>query len=661
MTIRNKLILGSSILTGIIVLLGILSWLYVGWLGKNADEIAEWKIPAVKLAVDVHTGAYDASLEQLNYLLYEKPETHDKANATLNKMEQDLNKLDEIGQQFDDQVLLDQSAHVRRDVTEFKQLYERGVQMLVNNNQAVKVMVKTGDSILLEADSLALKQQVEYATLFNTGALQEKLNSKVQKYILVNKIKSVAYSIIQHEKQERLFKDRSYYRKMQQELSGIMALYEKLENKTQEKIELDKISVARNATEKYTKAAAQWIKNDNELKNIITNMNRISADVRKSAGIAEYDGWLKAEEMGENTVDLVSQARLLIIFTLLIGVAVGVGISVIIPRNIISSINALSEFSKRFGQGDLTARTNFIQKDEFGEMAKDFDKAASNLQTIVRQVNDNAIELTGQTSTLTTSVSKNTSSIQTQRQHTEQVAKAINEMVATVEEISKNASQAAGAANDADDQATEGNLVVSQAVTSITSLANEINQATSVINQLESDVGNISSILEVIRSVSEQTNLLALNAAIEAARAGEHGRGFAVVADEVRTLASRTQSSTDEIQAMIEKLQSGAQKAVDAMMASHKMTENSVQQASNSGTALGAITQSVATISDMNSQIAAAVEQQSSVADEINQSVATINSISEEGVQVADETSKASNNLDQLANNLKLSISNLTI
>ena len=661
MTIRNKLILGSSILTGIIVLLGILSWLYVGWLGKNVNEIVEWKMPAVKLAVDVHTGAYDVSLEQLNYLLYENPETHAEAKATLNKMEQDLNKLDKIGQQFDDQVLLGQSAHIRRDVTEFKQLYERGVQMLVNNKQAVKVMVKTGDSILLEADSLALKQQVEYATLLNTGALQEKLNSKVQKYILVNKIKSVAYSIIQHEKQERLFKDRSYYRKMQQELPGLMALYDKLEKKTQEKVELDKINVARNATEKYSKAAAQWIKNDNELKSIITNMNTISADARKSAATAEYDGWLKAEEIGEKTVDLVSQAHLLIIFTLLIGAAVGIGVSVIIPRNIISSINALSEFSKRFGQGDLTARTNFEQTDEIGEMAKDFDKAASNLQTIIRQVNDNAIELTGQSSNLSESINKSTYSIQTQKQHTEQVATAITEMVVTVEEVSKNASQAASAANDADTQATEGNNVVSQAVTSITSLANKITQATSVINQLEGDVGNISSVLEVIRSVSEQTNLLALNAAIEAARAGEHGRGFAVVADEVRTLASRTQSSTDEIQTMIEKLQSGAQKAVDAMTASHKMTEDSVKQASNSGIALGAITQSVATISDMNSQIATAVTQQSVVVEGINQSIVTINGISEEGVKVADETSRASSNLDQLANNLKLSISNLTI
>ncbi len=661
MTIRNKLILGFSSLTGILLILGFLAWLYIGWLGKNVNEIVEWKVPAVKLAVDVHAGAYDATIEQLNYLLYEKPESHKRAKAVLAKMNQDLTKVDQVGQQFDDQGLLKQSAIVRGNVKEFGQLYDRGVQALLDNKKAVDVMVRTGNTVLYEADSFALKQETEYAALRKKSADQSQLNSKVQKYILVNQIKSLAYTIIKHEKQERLFKDRLYYQKMQKELPNLMVLYNKLQKITKDRVELKKIATARIATEKYSEAAESWIKNDTALKGIVQQMNVIAADARKAAATAEQDGWGKAIDVGKRTVALVSQANLIIIFALLIGVIIGIGLSIAIPKNIVASINALSDFSKRFGRGDLTARTNFEPTDEIGVMAQDFDKAAASLQSIIQQVASNAQLLTGHSGDLSQTVDKNTASIQKQREHTEQVATAMNEMTATVVEVARNASQAAGAANDANVQSVEGHQVVSQAVSSINLLANEIDQASAVIKQLESDVGGIGAILEVIRSVSEQTNLLALNAAIEAARAGEHGRGFAVVADEVRTLASRTQASTNEIQTMIEKLQAGAEKAVGAMNASHKMTGESVQLASESGHALEAITQSITIINDMNSQIATAADQQSSVAEEINQSIVMISSISDETVAVANETSASSANLTDLANELSQAVSQFKV
>ncbi len=656
-TIKNKLIVGFSSLVGILLVFGLLAWLYIGWLGKNIDEIAEWKVPAVKLAVDVHAGAYDATIEQLNYLLYERPEIHERAKKVLQKMEGDLTEIDHIAARFDDNALLTQSSSVRKNVSDFRQLYDRGVAALVDNKRAVETMVSSGERVLRQADAFAEKQEKEYAQSLKNNADQALLNSKVQKYIVVNRIKSQAQTIIQHEKEERLYKDRNYYAMMQEELPTLMGLYDRLEQITREKDELKLIDVARKATEKYSSAAAQWIDNDNKLKVIVNEMDAIAADARQSAAAAEADGWGKAQQIAEKTVALVGQANTIIIVTLLLGVVIGIGMAIMVPKTILNSIIALSQFAKSFGKGDLTARTHFKPTDEIGIMAQDFDQAAKNIHQIVSNVSDYSQTLQNNSMNLLKAVEKNTTDLQTQKEYTLQVVSAMSQMASTVQEVARNAGQAASATSETDSQAAAGRQVVMQAVESINTLAGEIFKATSTVEELQSHVNNISSILDVIRSVSEQTNLLALNAAIEAARAGEHGRGFAVVADEVRTLASRTQSSTNEIQCMIEKLQIGAKDAVTAMGSSQSLATQSVEKAQESGNALEAISSSVSTINSMNAQIAVAAEQQSSVTEQVNRNVIKISEISESSVKTAQDTSNSGKELAHLAEALKSAVS----
>lgn len=244
---------------------------------------------------------------------------------------------------------------------------------------------------------------------------------------------------------------------------------------------------------------------------------------------------------------------------------------------------------------------------------------------------------------------------------TNQVASAINEMAATVQEVSNNASSAAEAAKNADQEAENGKNVVNNAIRSIGALANEIEQAADTLQRLDGDIGNIGEIVNVIRGITEQTNLLALNAAIEAARAGEHGRGFAVVADEVRTLAARTQSSTIEIEEMVERLQMGAKESVSVMENSRNRAQETVESAAEAGAALDKITSMITTIDQMNSQIAEAASQQTSVADEINQSIVNISQVAEQTANGVQESVTSTQALSAVATQLQGTVSKFKI
>jgi methyl-accepting chemotaxis protein len=232
----------------------------------------------------------------------------------------------------------------------------------------------------------------------------------------------------------------------------------------------------------------------------------------------------------------------------------------------------------------------------------------------------------------------------------------MNEMTATVRDVAKNAELAAESAGEANALTQAGQGVVATTVTGIGALAQEIDGAAGTIQTVKEDSVKIGSVLDVIRGIAEQTNLLALNAAIEAARAGEQGRGFAVVADEVRTLASRTQGSTQEIQGMIKSLQSGTEQAVAVMESSRSKAQASVEQAHQAGASLTAISRAVNNISDMNAQIASAATEQESVSEEINRNITIISQVANESAQGAEQINAASQDLARLATELQSAV-----
>ena len=298
------------------------------------------------------------------------------------------------------------------------------------------------------------------------------------------------------------------------------------------------------------------------------------------------------------------------------------------------------------GEGDLTRRLPINGDDELGQLAGSFNRFVEKIHGLVRQI----VDMTGQLTELVNQVSaqaqRSEQAMERQRHETDQVATAINEMSAAAHEVAQSAQGAAEAAQKTDTEGQAAKQVVDGSIARIHTLVQDIRDSGLSLDTLQKDVSSIVSVLDVIRSIAEQTNLLALNAAIEAARAGEAGRGFAVVADEVRALASRTQQSTQEIQGMIDRLQKGTQDAVTSMRRSSDAGDVTSEQANRAGTSLDAIAQLIGTINAMNAQIASAAEEQTAVAEEINRSV---HKIAVAVDSVADETQQGAQTARNLA------------
>lgn len=325
------------------------------------------------------------------------------------------------------------------------------------------------------------------------------------------------------------------------------------------------------------------------------------------------------------------------------------------------TIANLTDVTKQYAKGNLTVRVNLASKDELARIGNSFNDMAEQFEALVQQVISVSSQLASASEEVAAVSHESASSVDRQRVETDQVATAMNEMAATVQEVARSASAAAGAAANADNEAKSGAVVINQATQAIGKLAGEIDSAAQVITGVEKNSDAIGSILDVIKAIAEQTNLLALNAAIEAARAGEQGRGFAVVADEVRTLASRTQKSTQEIEEMIKRLQDGSRRAVQVMQISRDQAQTVVKQANEASDALHAITRAVTTINEMNTQIASAAEQQNATTEEMNRSISGIRDVAEQTATGAAQSTSASEELARLATQLQSLINNFQI
>jgi methyl-accepting chemotaxis protein len=382
-----------------------------------------------------------------------------------------------------------------------------------------------------------------------------------------------------------------------------------------------------------------------------------------SSYIPSMDWYLIAQVPESEIFSLLEESAYKILIWTAVIAALFIALSSLVASSVSRPIARVADMLRDIGEGegDLRQRLPVEGEDELAQLAKGFNSFISKIQASMIEVAETSKQLGCSAIDVSHQAQRTLEDSQLQKDQTIMVVAAINEMGATVNEIASNAAQAADTAKAADTDSTNGQVVVTRARETISQLSNDVEQVGEVIESLATHTQSIESILDVIRAVSEQTNLLALNAAIEAARAGEAGRGFAVVADEVRNLASRTATSTNEVQVMIDKLQAEASRAVEAMEQSRSRSIEGVNAVDEASQSLTGISERIGSISDMNIQVAAATEEQSTVVEDINRNVSDINDITQRTADTAEDAAKASQSLSQLAHRLDSLVANFKV
>jgi methyl-accepting chemotaxis protein len=658
MTIRHKLWGGFFLILSVLLVVSIKTLWSVENTQQRVSGMTQEYQPTLIAAMDLSTALKDTTTAMGFYLLIQQPDYQRSYEAYLQRLDDAMAGLQQTPLVQHDAEVAATVAEVEALLQEFKSYKAELISLAHNLTDNFSALGYAGSNInplsreMLQAISnMLLSEQEEAANAERRKLLTAMADLRYTWSSVINNVRIYLF----YGNEDALSNVNLFMQGAKDLLVKIQDMGVPLTFEQEEALPFLSDAIAR--WETHLKAVVDLHKSDKVrmdaymirteigpvLDSIDSKLRQLSQELRN-----------RTSESGEELIDQTQTTTNVVTFLLLAGIGVGVLLSWLMARMIVTPIRAVASAMEDIadGDGDLRRRLEVQGSDEVALLAAGFNRFAEKTQQIIRQVSQSVGQLDAATGEMSRISGATTQTMIQQKQQTDLVAEAVNEMSAAAREVAQNAEQTAQAAQHADEETHHSRQIVHQAIAGVDELGEDIQQTSDVIEKLGEDVQQIGAVIGVIRDITEQTNLLALNAAIEAARAGEQGRGFAVVADEVRTLATRTQQSTDTIIEKVEVLIRDTQLAVDRMQTNTEKANAVVGVANNAGETLTAVTQAVANINTMTEQIAGAVDQQWKVAQTVNANIENIIQLANSADQAANQVSTNSHGLQSLSENL---------
>lgn len=639
--VMSKSMISPIFMTLMLTVLLVTTFINLNNVIKSNEEVVYNLAPDSELAAQVMDGVYNKRLQVKDYI-------KTSADSAKENFKQFSDSLDKLIEQARQEMHHPERAALLMEIENLNHQYdETFYNEVVKNNETRNEIVNNQMSIIAPQTEQQLSRLIETSFQSNDAENAHDMSELLKHFLLARLYVFKYLDDNSEEAKQRAFNELATVEVQGQNLTA--RLISRLQLNALGEV-LDNINQYQTGFENVVAAIEQ---RNLAIQNILD---------KNGVSIAEKTVQLKDSvfqsmiETGEQSNQQLIDTEIYTVIIFLVAASLGLFLSYQLARGIVNPIETIRQTINKVAAGDLTQRIDLHSKDELGELSTNFNTFVTQLQTIIADIGVNTEHLSTAAEETSNVTKETTDNVIKQQSETSLVATAINEMTAAVKEVASNTEKASLAAANGDQEARSGQVVINRIVDSIKNLVLEIDQSSGVIETVKTGSINIGTVLDVIKNIAEQTNLLALNAAIEAARAGEQGRGFAVVADEVRSLAKKTQDSTEEIEQLIARLQSHADDAVASMAANKSSINELAEQTSQATDSLNVITNVVSSISEMNAQIATAVEEQSYVVEEVNGNIHNIQIISESTSTAAEQVLQANNEIAEVSSQLKIKV-----